>query len=62
MVSEVLDALIFIFTSPFLMGWLAIFPILWLAQYWLVKDMSREEFDELIRDIEENRKETIGVM
>lgn len=44
------------------MGLLSIFPILWLAQYWLVKDLSREELDELIRDIEKNRKETIGVM
>jgi hypothetical protein len=51
-----------ILTSPFLMGLLSIFPICWLVQYWLVKDLSREEFDEVMREVEANRRETVGVM
>jgi len=61
-VKSILDSLIFIFTSPFLMGLLSIFPICWLIQYWITKDMSQEEFAELLREVEENRQETIGVM
>lgn len=44
------------------MGWLSLFPILWGIQYWIVKDLTREEFEELMRDQEKYRKETIGVM
>jgi hypothetical protein len=44
------------------MGMLSIVPICWLIQYWITKDLSTEEFAELLREVEEHRQETIGVM
>jgi hypothetical protein len=61
-VNAFLDTLMSIVTDPFLMGVLSIVPICWLIQYWVTKDMSPEEFAELLREVEENRQETIGVM
>lgn len=44
------------------LAFLSLFPICWLLQYLLIKDLSRDELEELIQDLKENRKETIGVM
>ena len=44
------------------LAFLSLFPICWIFQYWLIKDLSRDELEELIQDLKENRKETIGVM
>ena len=57
-----LNALTMISNNWYALAFLSLFPICWLLQYLLIKDLSRDELEELIQDLKENRKETIGVM
>jgi hypothetical protein len=61
-VNTFLNALTTISNNWYALVFLSLFPICWLLQYLLIKDLSRDELEELIQDLKANRKETIGVM